>query len=83
MDVTLGLLLTVSQRQERSTTCIAVPWRIYLVASFVIESVASFPVVSLDSVYEICTTRSCLLFPSRARDTIPLTRTPSVPVVRG
>jgi len=43
MDVTLGLLLTVSQRQERSTTCIAVPWCIYLAARFVIEPVARFP----------------------------------------
>jgi hypothetical protein len=43
-------------------------------------------VVSLDSVYEIRTTRACLLYPSEARDTIHLRRAlwsaPSVTVVR-
>jgi len=43
-------------------------------------------VVSLDSVYEIRTTRACLLYPSEARDTIhlrsALRSAPSVTVVR-
>jgi hypothetical protein len=44
-------------------------------------------VVSLDSVYEIRTTRACLLYPPEARDTIHLRSAlwsaPSAPVVRG
>jgi hypothetical protein len=40
-------------------------------------------VVSLDSVDEIRTTRTCLLCPPEARDTIHLRRAPSAPVVRG
>jgi hypothetical protein len=43
-------------------------------------------VVSLDSVYEIRTTRACLLYPSEARDTLHLRSAlwsaPSVTVVR-
>src|SRR5262249_38839012 len=40
-------------------------------------------VVSLDSVYEIRTTHTCLLDPPEARDTIHVRSVPSAPVVRG
>src|SRR5215475_4351459 len=41
------------------------------------------PVVSLDSVYEIRTTRACSLYPPEARDTIHIRSAPSAPVFRG
>src|SRR5215470_5538245 len=40
-------------------------------------------VVSLDSVYEIRTTRACSLYPPETRDTIHIRSAPSAPVFRG
>src|SRR5262245_34656273 len=43
----------------------------------------SYRVVSLDSVYEIRTTRACSLYPPETRDTIHIRSAPSTPVFRG
>jgi hypothetical protein len=47
------------------------------------HAITDCQVVSLDSVYEIHTTRACLLYPPEARDTIYIRSVPSASVFRG